>query len=90
MTCWNVLGLTPDADSRTIKRQYAALLKQTRPDDDPQGFQRLREAYEAALAWNPDEQVADDVLVETPDQTLAQHYEAAMADGTALLLEVHL
>lgn len=90
MTCWNVLGLTPDADSRTIKRQYAALLKKTRPDDDPEGYQRLREAYEAALAWNPDEQVADDVLIETSDHSLAQHYQAAMADGTALLLEVHL
>ncbi|VVM77491.1 hypothetical protein PS664_02111 [Pseudomonas fluorescens] len=90
MTCWNVLGLKPDADSRTIKRQYAALLKKTRPDDDPEGYQRLREAYEAALAWNPDEQVADDVLIETSDHSLAQHYQAAMADGTALLLEVHL
>jgi hypothetical protein len=49
MSCWTVLGLSADADTRTIKRQYAALLKQTRPDEDPEGFQRLREAYEHAL-----------------------------------------
>ncbi|MFJ4193443.1 J domain-containing protein [Pseudomonas sp. NPDC089534] len=49
MSCWTVLGLTADADVRTIKRQYAVLLKQTRPDDDPEGFQQLRDAYEQAL-----------------------------------------
>ncbi|WP_458130553.1 J domain-containing protein [Pseudomonas sp. R3-41] len=51
MTCWMVLGLPEDADKRSIKRQYASLLKQHRPDEDPEGFQRLREAYEQALAW---------------------------------------
>lgn len=51
MTCWVVLGLPEDADKRSIKRQYASLLKQHRPDEDPEGFQRLREAYEQALAW---------------------------------------
>ncbi|MCD7079764.1 hypothetical protein LRQ11_13265 [Pseudomonas sp. MAFF 311095] len=52
MSCWEVLGLPHDADTRTIKRQYAVLLKQHRPDEDPSGFQRLREAYEHALAWS--------------------------------------
>ncbi|WP_419735890.1 hypothetical protein [Pseudomonas sp. COR18] len=51
MSCWEVLGLPSDADPRSIKRQYASLLKRTRPDDDPEGFQRLREAYEQALDW---------------------------------------
>lgn len=51
MTCWTVLGLPEDADKRSIKRQYAGLLKQYRPDQDPEGFQRLREAYEQALEW---------------------------------------
>ncbi len=49
MSCWEVLGLEPQADSRTVKRRYAQLLKVHRPDTDPQGFQRLREAYEHAL-----------------------------------------
>lgn len=52
MSCWEVLGLTCDADTRSIKRQYAVLLKQHRPDEDPAGFQRLREAYEHALEWS--------------------------------------
>ena len=43
------LGLTHDADERAIKRAYASRLKATRPDEDPQGFQQLNEAYRAAL-----------------------------------------
>lgn len=46
-----LLGLPDDADERAIKRAYAAKLKITRPDEDPEGFQRLHEAYQAALAW---------------------------------------
>jgi hypothetical protein len=44
------LGLAPDADERAIKRAYATRLKTSRPDEDPEGFQRLNEAYQAALA----------------------------------------
>jgi hypothetical protein len=45
------LGLGPDADERAVKRAYAARLKTTRPDTDPEGFQSLNAAYQAALAW---------------------------------------
>nr|WP_288467154.1 J domain-containing protein [uncultured Pseudomonas sp.] len=50
MNPWTLLGLDADADTRSIKRRYAQLLKQHRPDEDPEVFQRLREAYEQALA----------------------------------------
>lgn len=50
MDCWSVLNIERDADERSIKRQYARLLKTTRPDDDPAAFQNLRDAYEQALS----------------------------------------
>ncbi|MGE8410314.1 MAG: J domain-containing protein [Pseudomonas sp.] len=49
MSDWEILGLEPDADERSIKRAYARLLKTHRPDEDIAAFQRLREAYESAL-----------------------------------------
>jgi len=45
------LQLPPDADETAIKRSYARLLRQHRPDADPEGFQQLHAAYQAALAW---------------------------------------
>jgi hypothetical protein len=60
MDHWSVLELDRDADERSIKRQYARLLKVNRPDDDPEAFQRLREAYEHALNWARMRQEEDD------------------------------
>lgn len=45
-----LLGLSADADTATIKRAYARLLRTTRPDEDAAAFQRLNAAYQAALA----------------------------------------
>lgn len=66
MNCWTILGLRADADERAIKRSYAALLKVHRPDEDLDAFQRLREAYEQALAIarrRAEEQDEDDGLL---------------------------
>jgi hypothetical protein len=49
MSPFSLLGLPPDADERAIKRAYAQRLRQIRPEDDAQGFQRLHEIYQAAL-----------------------------------------
>ena len=49
MNPWTVLGLKPGADRAEIRRAYARLLKTTNPEDDPEGFMRLREAHDAAL-----------------------------------------
>ncbi len=43
------LGVAHDADERTVKRAYAQRLRSVRPDIDPDGFQALHEAYQAAL-----------------------------------------
>ena len=49
---WEILELTAEADQKAIKQAYARKLKQTRPDDDPEGFKVLHDAYKQALAWS--------------------------------------
>jgi hypothetical protein len=49
-TIWQVLGIDPTDDLRTIRRAYAALLKTIDMESEPQRFIALREAYEAALS----------------------------------------
>lgn len=46
---FEALELPQDADERAIKRAYAQRLRTTRPDTDPEGFQALHDAYQAAL-----------------------------------------
>ena len=72
---YEVLGLdAPPADRKAVKRAYSKMLKVTRPEDDPEGFMRLRDAHDAALnivareaenaAWKAKQQ-------NTPDDTSA-------------------
>ena len=48
---WNILELEPTQDVSAIKRAYAAKSRTCHPEDDPDGFLRLREAYQAALDY---------------------------------------
>jgi tetratricopeptide (TPR) repeat protein len=51
MNIWGILGIGPTGDVTTIKKAYAQKLKIYHPEDDPQGFQQLREAYDSALKY---------------------------------------
>ena len=50
MSHWQILGIAPTSDEAVIKQAYAALIREHRPDRDPEGFRRVRAAYEEALA----------------------------------------
>lgn len=49
MNCFEILGISPTKDVKAIRRAYSKLLTKFSPENDPEGFQRLRAAYEEAL-----------------------------------------
>ena len=48
---FHILGIQETRDEREIKRAYMERLKGTNPEDDPEGFKRLRQAYEEGIAF---------------------------------------
>ena len=60
---WAILGIEPTKDQGLIREAYLAALPKHNPEDDPEGFMKLRAAYESAisearsdLAGGPDQQ----------------------------------
>jgi tetratricopeptide (TPR) repeat protein len=49
MTSWEILGIEPTDNSSIIKKAYAKKLKVHHPEDDPEGYQRLREAFDKIM-----------------------------------------
>lgn len=48
---FEILGIAGTKDEKPIREAYRRLLVKVNPEDDPEGFRRLREAYEQALAY---------------------------------------
>ena len=48
-SCWEVLELEPTDNEKSIKRAYHKLLRHYKPDEYPDEFKRLYQAYQEAL-----------------------------------------
>lgn len=46
---WEILGLESGATKKEIKRQYAKLSKECHPEEKPEEFARLHQAYQTAM-----------------------------------------
>lgn len=87
MAPWSVLEITEGSDARNIKRAYATKLKVTRPDDDPQGFQKLHDAYKWALELDKYRQQQEQEQQERLAQQQQQQQQKQLSSETESLIE---
>ena len=77
---FHVLGIPETKSEDEIRNAYREHLKMTNPEDDPEGFKRLREAYEAALVFA--RQVEEEAAKEAPKTEVDEWLERV--DGVYL------
>ena len=47
---FEILGIESTMDKEKIRSAYMSRLAVTNPEDDPEGFKRLRQAYDEAIS----------------------------------------
>ena len=74
---WEILGIEPTTDIREIKRAYARLAKQYNPEEHPEEFKRIFDAYKSAsaLARSVNEHRSDPIVAITAAATEAKEQE---------------
>ncbi|MBR6527955.1 MAG: tetratricopeptide repeat protein [Lachnospiraceae bacterium] len=63
---FHILQIEETKDKNEIKTAYRRLLQQTNPEDDPEGFKQLRQAYEEAMRY-ADRPVESEAVVKPQD-----------------------
>ncbi len=72
---FGILGIPVTKDLEAIKNAYRDKLVNVNPEDDPEGFKRLRESYEEAMRYAQEEEKEKDEIDLWIDQ-LAQIYNS--------------
>ncbi len=72
MIWWEVLGVDKNAELRNIKRAYACLIKQYRPETHPQEFSEIRLAYEHARDYCKGVGATDTELAKRHEENLRE------------------
>ena len=92
---WSILGLEPTKEVSAIRRAYAQQSRTCHPEEDPEGFLRLREAYQATLAYaendapafefpeeaDADEELPDEEEFEEKSEDLGWGFAEVQDDG---------
>jgi len=82
MTIWSMLEIEPTGEIAIIKKAYAKKLKSNHPEDNPEGYQKLREAYDSAMKYaRSGQQIKSAVpVVISEDKKGVEEAESSMVD----------
>lgn len=73
MNIWDILGINPTEEVGAIKKAYAKKLKLHHPEEDPAGYQILREAYDEALKLAKNKKIITSVKsYESKDEVISE------------------
>lgn len=61
-----ILGIAETKEEEQIRQAYRMKLTENNPEDDPEGFQRLREAYEQAITYARESEEVEEEEDNTP------------------------
>jgi hypothetical protein len=81
---WELLGVAHGVNQRDLRRAYARLARTYKPEQFPEHFRRIREAYEALLSYAPfvpEPEVPDDSTVQSNDITTSNPNPRANAQS---------
>ena len=73
MDCFKILDISVDSDIKTIKKAYAKLVKVHNPEDDPEGYQKIRKAYDNALKIAKNKKKDNDKTLEIQKEIISSN-----------------
>lgn len=76
MNIWKILGIEKTKDKDAIKKAYRTKLVSVNPEDDPEGFMELRNAFEEANRYAEEAEEPEEMQPETP----VALFQAALKD----------
>ena len=81
MNIWEILGIEPTRDQGAVRRAYAAAAARYNPEEHPEEFLAVRQAYEQALAFARSAEEPVEVP-ELPELTMPAQPLPAMEPGS--------
>ncbi len=94
MNAFEILGIEPTQDKKTIKKAYAVLVKKYHPEEDMQKWQEIHEAYQNALEWAEGRNyltkaaASEGILKENTDEVFRQQISRTIKETGTLSAEV--
>lgn len=68
-SCWEILGVEPTDGLKAVRKAYSQLVKEYHPEDDPEMYQQVFEAYQEAQSYLKNNKILESQKVNEDHQT---------------------